>query len=330
MQTQARLIRLLADGQRHPGTALAAALGLSRAAVWKAVQRANQQWGLGIVAIRGQGYQLPNPLELLDVSQIRAHWPAATAARLGPIHCFDQLSSTNSWLMEQANQGTPSGTCVLAEYQSAGRGRQGRPWVSPFGANLYVSLLWRFDAGPATLGPLSLTAGAAVAEALEALGVPDIQLKWPNDIHWQQRKLGGLLIEVAGETQGPSRVVIGLGLNLRMPRTSAAHIDQPWVDLEGILPGQAPGRNPLAARCIEALSDMLAALPEHGPQPFLERWRRFDGALGQLVQLSWSQHQVEGRCLGIDDQGALRLEQHGEIRHFTAGELSLRPVSSTS
>lgn len=329
METQAGLIRLLADGQRHSGPALAESLGLSRAAVWKAIQRANQRWGVEIQAVKGQGYQLPTALELLDAPSIQAQLTAETRARLGPIQCFDELPSTNTWLMEQASQGARRHACVLAEFQSAGRGRRGRAWVSPFGANLYLSILWHFDTGPATLGPLSLAAGAAVAQALEDLGVPNIQLKWPNDIHWQRRKLGGLLIEVAGETQGPSRAVIGLGLNRRMPHAPAAHIDQPWVDLEDILPGQAPGRNQLAARCIQRLSAMLARFPETGSRPFLDIWRRFDGYRGQMVSLSWGEHQLQGRYLGIDDQGALRLDCEGEIRCFAAGELSLRPITET-
>lgn len=231
METEIRLIQLLADGERHSGAALAAELGISRAAVCKAVARASQKLGLDILAVKGQGYRLTAPLELLDPRDIQARLSSAVREHAGPIHCFDQIDSTNAWLLEQSTQGAASGTCVLAERQTAGRGRRGRVWHSPFGSNLYLSMLWRFDAGPAALGPLSLAAGTAVAQALQYLGVSGVQLKWPNDIHWQARKLGGLLIEVAGETHGPSQAVLGLGLNIRMPDGAKDRIDQPWVDL---------------------------------------------------------------------------------------------------
>ncbi|EIC23975.1 bifunctional biotin--[acetyl-CoA-carboxylase] ligase/biotin operon repressor BirA [Thiorhodovibrio frisius] len=335
METEAQLIRLLADGKRHSGAALAAQLGISRAAVWKAVQRARERLDIEILAEQGQGYQLKAPLELLDAQEIESRLPPAAKERIGPIQCFAQIDSTNTWLLEQSTQGATSGTCVLAERQTAGRGRRGRAWCSPFGANLYLSILWYFDAGPATLGALSLAAGAAVAQALESLGITGIQLKWPNDIHWQQRKLGGLLIEIAGETQGPSRAVIGLGLNLQMPETAAKTIDQPWVDLREICQNPIPQdqipqqhsatRNTIAACCIDQLSAMLASFPEQGPAPFLSAWRRFDAYRDQRASLHWSQHCLQGTYRGIDDQGALLLQIGQETRHFAAGELSLRP-----
>ncbi|WPL17314.1 Bifunctional protein BirA [Thiorhodovibrio winogradskyi] len=324
MDTETRLIRLLADGERHSGAALATVLGISRAGVWKAIQRASQRFEIEILASKGQGYQLPAPLELLDATAIAAKLPPEAGGRIGPIHCFEDIDSTNSWLFTLGRGQTANGTCVLAERQSAGRGRHGRAWYSPFGANLYLSMLWQFDTGPAALGPLSLAAGAALCQALESLGITDLQLKWPNDIHWHGRKLGGLLIEIAGETQGPSRAVIGLGLNLRMPATAAATIDQPWVDLSEICQGSPPERNTIAARCIDQLSAMLIRFLALGPEPFLNAWRRFDAYRDQAVSLHWGEHSVEGIYRGIDDQGALLLQSGQATRRFTAGEVSLR------
>lgn len=329
MQTDVQLIRCLADGQCHSGALLAEKLGISRAAVWKAVQRTRAQFGLDILAEKGQGYQLNSPLELLDADAITNQLPIAAKVRIGAIRCFMQLESTNTWLLEQSTQGAAKGTVVLAERQTAGHGRRGRAWHSPFGANLYLSMLWSFETGPATLGALSLAAGAAVAQALESLGVTGIQLKWPNDIHWQARKLGGLLIEIAGETQGPSRAVIGLGLNLRMPASAAKVIDQPWVDLREICQDHTPERNLIAACCIDHLSTMLTGFLDQGPTPFLNTWRRFDAYRDQLACLHWSERRVEGIYRGIDDQGALLLQIGEDIHRFAAGELSLRPGLSS-
>ncbi|MGB0713369.1 MAG: biotin--[acetyl-CoA-carboxylase] ligase, partial [Gammaproteobacteria bacterium] len=248
METHQKLIRQLADGAVHSGTELAERLGISRAAVWKAVHKAEQMLELTVHRIRGRGYCLQAPLELFDPERITAAMSASARQRIANLWIFDDIDSTNSHLMREAYQGAASGTLCLAERQSAGRGRRGRTWVSPYGSNLSLSLLWRYPFGPTGLGNLSLAAGAAVAGALEAEGVPGIALKWPNDVLWRRRKLAGLLLEVAGEAQGPSQVVVGLGLNIRLGADQAGGIDQPWVDLDSIArasPGTM-GRNRLA------------------------------------------------------------------------------------
>lgn len=318
------LIRRLADGQCHSGAELARELGVSRTGIWKIVQRAKRKHGIDILALKGRGYSLSAPLDLLDPDRIRAMLPSAEARCIGQIRCFDQIDSTNAWLLHRAAQGAESGTCALAERQTAGRGRRGRPWISPFGANLYASILWHFESGPAALGPLSLAAGAAIAEALTALEIQGIQLKWPNDIHWCRRKLGGLLIELNGEPQGPSRVVIGLGLNLRMPKTEGASIDQPWVDLAEVTHGQLPERNKVAAYCLGRLGATLASFLARGPDHFLERWRRFDDYRGLPVRLSSGAGDTLGIYQGIGDQGVLLIETANGLRSFAAGEVSLR------
>src|SRR5690606_4226150 len=124
---------------------------------------------------------------------------------------------------------------LLAERQTAGRGRRGRHWASPLAANLYLSASRRYGGGLARLGGLSLAAGTAVAEALRALGASGVQLKWPNDLVIGGRKLGGLLVEGSGEPAGAARAVVGLGLNVRMPETEGGRIDQPWTDLGAVL-----------------------------------------------------------------------------------------------
>lgn len=328
METHLKVVRMLADGQLHSGGALAESLGISRAAVWKAVHKAGEVLGLEVRSVRGRGYCLNAPLELLDPELMLAQMPKQAKQRIGRMEIYDDIDSTNSHLMREAQSGAPSGSLCVAERQSAGRGRHGRTWVSPFGTNIYLSLLWRFPSGPGQLGGLSLAAGAAVAGVLEAEGVPDVALKWPNDVLWGRRKLAGLLLEVAGEAQGPSLVVAGLGLNTRLGEAQAADIDQPWVDLESVPGLSLEGRNRLAARLAGGMIDSMERYEREGLEPFLPDWARFDLYRGELVEVRLGERTLVGIHAGIDSQGALRLDQDGRVQSFQAGEVSLRPVAS--
>jgi BirA family biotin operon repressor/biotin-[acetyl-CoA-carboxylase] ligase len=326
VETPLHLIRLLADGRCHSGEAIAARLGVSRAAVWKALRKAGEDLGLDIVAVRGRGYRLPTHLELLDVERILAALSAEAQRRIARLEIHDAIDSTNTRLMREAADGAPSGTLCLAERQTAGRGRLGRTWVSPFGANLYLSLLWRFPFGPAGLAGLSLAAGAAVADALRAAGAGDIALKWPNDVLWQRRKLAGLLLEVAGEAHGPAHVVVGVGVNTHLEPDQGSAIDRPWVDLDQVLGRGAYSRNALAAALAEGLVAAMERFAREGMAPFLADWERYDLYRGEQVEVHWGQQRVCGTHLGLDPQGALRLDTGAGIQTFQAGEVSLRPA----
>jgi BirA family biotin operon repressor/biotin-[acetyl-CoA-carboxylase] ligase len=319
-------LRLLADGDLHSGAALAARLGVTRAAVWKLLRAAAEDLSLEIESVRGKGYRLREPLELLEADAIEAALPHEVRARLADIEVLDSVASTNARLMALAREGAPSGLVCLAERQLAGRGRAGRSWVSPFGSNLYLSMLWRYGQAPVQLGGLSLACGVRAADALARAGVQDIGLKWPNDLHWRRRKLGGLLLEVAGESQGPSQVVAGIGVNRRLSPAQAAGIDQPWVDLTEILGERAPGRNALAAAMIEALVRALTGYGEQGLAPFLTDWARFDAYLGQPVEVIAGDYRLRGTAAGVGADGALLLDTDGGRRSLHAGEVSLRPA----
>jgi len=318
------LIRLLADGDYHSGAAIAQGLGLSRTAVWKALRKATDHYGLALESAPGRGYRLSTPLELLDPALILGALSVAGGARLARLEIHDQLASTNDRLMADAALQAAAGTVCLAERQTAGRGRRGRTWVSPFGTNLYLSLLWRYPFGPAAVGGVSLAAGAAVAGVLGRLGVADLGLKWPNDLLWRHRKLGGLLLEVAGEAQGPSHLVVGLGLNLRLDADQGRAIDQPWADLREALGGTAPGRNRLAAALIEGLLEMLERYGDLGLKPFLGEWAGFDLLRGQRVRLQQGERLIVGDYAGIDPDGALRLNTAEGLQRFHSGEVSVR------
>ncbi|MBK1716561.1 biotin--[acetyl-CoA-carboxylase] ligase [Thiocystis violacea] len=329
MERQFALIELLADGRLHSGEVIARHLGVTRAAVWKALKKLVEEFGLELESERGRGYRLRIPLELLNGERIRSALSDAGRERLAALNIHRRIDSTNAELMRLASAGIPSGTACLAEQQTAGRGRRGRTWVSPFGVNLYLSLLWRYPLAPAALGGASLAVGAVLADMLHGLGAEGLALKWPNDLLWRRRKLAGLLLEVAGESQGPCHLVVGVGLNLRMGAGQGREIDQPWTTLTEVLGERAVGRNQLAGHLLEALSQALERYGREGLEPFLERWRAYDAYLGEPVGLAIGDQVIAGRHAGIAADGSLQLDTPTGRRAFQAGEVSLRPLEST-
>ncbi|MGQ9660588.1 MAG: bifunctional biotin--[acetyl-CoA-carboxylase] ligase/biotin operon repressor BirA [Thermochromatium sp.] len=323
-ERQLALIQCLSDGRPHSGEALAREFGLSRAAVWKTVRRMADELGLDLIAERGRGYRLSTVLELLDAESICAALSEAGRARLSQLAIHPVIDSTNSELLRLAAEGAPSGSVCLAERQTAGRGRRGREWVSPFGVNVYLSLLWRYPCAPSELGGVSLAIGAALAEILSQIGVQGLSLKWPNDLLWQRRKLAGLLLEVVGESQGPCHLVVGLGLNLGMTATQGAAIDQPWVSLSEVSGAVRLGRNDLVARLLDRLLETLDRYGREGLAPFLPLWRSYDAYLGEPVCLLMGERVIEGIYLGVAEDGSLLLESANGCRAFQAGEVSLR------
>ncbi|NCC28599.1 MAG: biotin--[acetyl-CoA-carboxylase] ligase [Gammaproteobacteria bacterium] len=264
------------------------------------------------------------PPDLLDAERILAGLAPCARRAIARLEIHAEIDSTNRYLMREAVIGAPCGTLCLAECQSAGRGRLGRPWVSPFGANLYLSMLWRYKAPPAALGGFSLAAGAVVAEVLRRFGAEGLGLKWPNDLLWDRRKLGGMLLEVAGEPKGPSTLVVGIGINVRMSPDHGRAIDQPWVDLAEVLDNQRVDRNILAAQIVDALVDAFERFGREGLTPFLPLWGGFDAFRGEQARILLADREIQGRVLGIASDGALRLETADGERRFHAGEVSLR------
>ncbi len=325
MQTRYQLIRSLADGKFHSGEQLAQQLGLSRAAVWKQIKGLREQWEMEIHAVSGRGYRLAHPLELLQKERILALLSPESRCALGGLEIHDSIGSNSEHLMQQATAGAPSGQICLAERQTAGRGRRGRKWISPYGSNIYLSLLWQFPLAPIELSGVSLAAGLAVMRALKRLGVTEIGLKWPNDILWQERKLAGLLLEVTGESEGPSQVILGVGLNTCLPNQQGSRISQPWVDLASIPGGQQVGRNQLAAELIHQLINALECFEREKLVPLLDEWQQQDLYHNKTVALQMGSQTIVGKHVGIDKNGALLLSHAGEVKAYFAGEVSLRP-----
>ncbi|KGE02918.1 bifunctional biotin--[acetyl-CoA-carboxylase] ligase/biotin operon repressor BirA [Pseudohaliea rubra] len=319
---QADLIRRLADGEFHSGEVLAGELGVSRTAVWKQLAHL-EALGITLESVRGRGYRIPGGLDLLDAAAVQAALPAEAAALVAGLDIVDSVDSTNAALLREAPGPVGRGRICAAERQLAGRGRRGRSWASPFARNLYVSVGWTFAQGAAALEGLSLAVGVALAEALEELGLAGVALKWPNDLLAGDAKLGGVLIELSGDADGPCRVVVGMGLNVRMP-AAASTIDQPWTDLATLAGGTAPSRSRLLAAVLGRVLPLLAGYGSAGFAPWQARWEALDAFAGAPVQVLSGETRLAGVARGVDERGALLLETATGLRPIHGGEVSLR------
>ena len=318
------LLNILADGKYHSGTELGQLFGVSRAAISKNIHKIEQGYNLSVFAVKGKGYRLKYPLDLLSENDIKQKISSDTAKQLSELEIFFDIDSTNHYLNSKSLDGAPNGYVVLAEQQTKGVGRREKVWVSPFGRNLYLSLLWRFQYGPAQLSCLSLFVAVAVVRALAKAGVNGAGVKWPNDIYWKNKKLAGILLEMRGEMSGPSAVVIGLGLNIDMPMDSIQenNIDQPWVDLETIL-GKKINRNIFTAYVIDALFDVLKRIPDEHDK-LLKEWQQMDILKGKNIDVVFADKTISGKALGVNQDGVLRVRHDGEEMLCHSGDVSIR------
>ena len=317
---QMLLIKVLADGQCHSGQALGQLLGVSRAAVWKQLQSL-QGLGLVVHSQAGRGYRLAQPISLLSAEIIEGF---LTAGRpwLAALTCFDSIDSTNAYLLRQANTSTIGGNVILAEQQTAGRGRRGRRWITPFGGSLCLSVGWQLEQGVSALEGLSLAVGVVVVEALQSLGVTGLSLKWPNDLLLAGRKLGGILLEIGGDLSGQCHLVLGLGLNVAMSPEQGAEVDQPWAAVSEQLPDY--NRNQLAACLLDAILPLLATYPTDGFHPYRERWQALHAYRNQAVLVLRGGEELVGICRDLDVTGALCVETPEGMVRLQGGEISLR------
>ncbi|MGB1142587.1 MAG: biotin--[acetyl-CoA-carboxylase] ligase, partial [Halioglobus sp.] len=291
------LLPLLADGEFRSGQDLADALGVSRTAVWKRLNKLAEECGLEVESVKGRGYRIPGGIDLLQAEVIRDNLASRASALLSDLQVFDTVDSTNAEILRRLAQGAGSGVSGLvctAESQSAGRGRRGRTWVSPYASNIYLSLGWEFSQGAAVLEGMSLAVGVAVARALAACGVKDATLKWPNDILHNGAKLGGILLEMTGDASGACQVVVGIGLNVAMPPAAAGDIDQAWTDLRAICADSPPSRNQLLTQLLNELLPLLADFESTGFAPWRDEWQALDAFADERVVLSSGERVVSG------------------------------------
>ncbi len=317
-----RALRSLADGHFHSGEQVARALGRSRATLSEALKRA-PELGIDLFSVRGKGYRLAEPIEFLDAAAIQRGLEAA-GSRVR-VQVVDEIDSTSTRVLELAAVGAPSGTCVAAEWQSAGRGRRGRAWVSSLGGSLTFSLLWRFERGAGHLGGLSLAVGAAVARSLAASGVARVQVKWPNDVVVDFRKLAGILVETSGEMQGPSVAVVGVGVNYRLGPRALDRIDQPVADVASCAV-EPPARGALLVRLLAQLGRGLDDFERNGFAGVRDAWRAMHAYQGRKVRvLPGRDNPFDAEVVDVTPDGALVVATaDGRSVPLASAEISLR------
>jgi BirA family biotin operon repressor/biotin-[acetyl-CoA-carboxylase] ligase len=326
-----RLLALLADGRFHSGQAIARKMRLSRAGVWKLVQ-ALRDLGIEVESIPRQGYCMPHAIDLLSRDAIFKALAAPTHEKVERLDVLLAVDSTNRHVAElAAPEGGAAHICVT-EIQTAGRGRRGRSWVAPFGSGVCLSIGWQFSEAPPTFSALSLAVGVASVKALERFGAHDVGLKWPNDLMWQGRKLGGILIEMRGESAGPAQVIIGIGINMRMPAAVrlqlAEHQAVLVADVHEMLRDRTPTRNALISALIEELTAMLEVFATDGFERFADDWRALDVLHHANVKIITGNDTTLGIACGVDDDGALLVDVDGELKRFVSGEVSVRSAGA--
>lgn len=327
-----RLLALLADGRFHSGEALAKRLRISRGGIWKLIQTL-RALGVDVQSVPHQGYRLPRAVDLLDRGAIMNSLTPETQAKVARLDVPLALDSTNRFVGELPATDAGQAQVCLTEIQTAGRGRRGRTWTAPFASGICMSLGWRFAEAPPQFSALSLAVGVAVVRAFERCGAEGVNLKWPNDLLWQGRKLGGILIEMRGESGGPANVVIGIGINMRMPAATRLELAERHAvmiaDVHEILRDRTPARNILVAALVEELVAMLERFAQHGFEPFIESWRSLDALRLAPVKVLIGTQTTHGIAQGVDEDGAFLVEVEGELKRFVSGEVSVRASGAT-
>jgi BirA family biotin operon repressor/biotin-[acetyl-CoA-carboxylase] ligase len=320
-----RVYRLLSDGDLHAGTALASSCGVSRNAIWKAVEDLRAD-GVKVQAIAHRGYRIIHASELLDTGRIAMSLPEAIRARLRTGECVWRTASTNDDLMRREAGPTGSFDFVTAECQTQGRGRRARPWLVPPCAAICLSLSWNFAALPAHPGALSLAVGVCVLRALTRLRVQGVALKWPNDLVVRGCKLGGILIELRAEAGGPAYVVVGIGMNVVLDEKLRHDIGATGtraIDLRSLGIERAD-RNLIVAEVLASIVQGMEQYESSGFRAFAAEWRGADALSGKTVVVAAEGGNVTGHACGIDIDGALCVQTPTGLQRFVSGDVSVR------
>lgn len=315
------LLKVLADGEFHSGEHLGESLGVSRTAVWKKLKKL-EDIGLHLESVTGKGYRLSGGLDLLSEEAVSNTLVPDAAALLSELSLEGIVDSTNSVAMAKAVQGGSSGYVVAAEQQTAGRGRRGRVWQSPFAKNLYFSVNWNFSGGAAALEGLSLVVALALIRSLNSLGLSGLTVKWPNDLLCDGKKLAGILLEMTGDAAGSCAVVIGIGVNVFLEDHVKKQIDQSAIGLGEL--GVQASRSELLALLLNELLPILNTYESTGFAAFVDEWHRYDAFIDQQVCLTHGEQLIVGRSQGVAADGALVIVVDGVSRSYKGGELSLR------
>lgn len=323
------LLNVLCDGKFHSGSILAKQLRVSRVSIWKGIQHL-ESLGLKIFAVRGRGYRLASSVELLSSAKIQQQLSSTVSQQIQRIDTPSVVSSTMDYVKDFALRRLPNFSVCVAECQTAGRGRQGRRWLSPFGANIYLSLYCQFKALRYGLSGLSLVMGIAVLKALETYGIP-LSLKWPNDIYYENKKCVGILIESNYSSENSVHdVFFGIGININQslsgePQigTSEYEVLQNSTDLKQILK-YLPSRNEVIAKVLNQVIPHLNEFQEKGFQPFVEDWSKYDLLQGRSIKIIRESNSMLGIGKGVNERGELLLEHDGVLKAISMGEVKLQ------
>jgi BirA family transcriptional regulator, biotin operon repressor / biotin---[acetyl-CoA-carboxylase] ligase len=322
-----RLLAMLAEGSFYSGELLAKKLKISRGGIWK-LMHSLKALGIDVESVPRQGYRLPRAVDLLDKETIASSMPAGARSHMERCDVLLTVDSTNRFVADLPAPAAGRFQLCTAEVQNAGRGRRGRTWLAPFGSGVCMSLGWQFGEAPPTFSALSLAVGVAVVKAFQRLGVEGVGLKWPNDLQWQGRKLGGILIEMRGESAGPAQVIIGIGINMHMPAAIrmnlAEHQAVLIADVHEIMRDKTPTRNVLIAAIVGELFQMLQTFASQGFVPFREEWQQLDTLSNAPVKVISGSQTTLGTARGVEADGTLLVEVDGQLRKFVSGEVSLR------
>lgn len=309
-----KLVNLLSDRQYHDGTSIGDKLDMTRSAVWKAIKKLSS-YQIRIDSVKGKGYALQEPLVLLDQNKIKKSFPHTD------ITIFENVNSTNTYL--KAIKSDRAVVC-LAEQQTHGRGRFNREWHSPFAKNIYFSCLYPFQKDVSELSGLSLVVGLAIVKTLKDCGIhKKLFVKWPNDIIYDNKKISGSLIEIQAETHGVSHTIIGVGVNVNMLKDEGKSISQAWTSMQQIL-GEYVDRNKVCVNLLDNFFDYLQRFESGGLQAFMDEWKKADGLFGQAIAVTSFTETIEGRAMGINEQGHLLLKmKNGKVKALPSGDTSI-------
>ena len=321
-ESAARVVRALADGRPRGRDVLARECGIGEAGLDEALVLLSR-FGVAPV-VDPEAVALPRPVDLLDAGGI-----ARAVPRLRPeaVHARFAVDSTNTVLADRLRAGAAAPELCTAEIQTAGRGRQGRRWVSGLGQSLVLSVSWRFATRSNELSGLSLAAGVALVDELADGGFGHVMLKWPNDLVVDDRKIAGILVEASHTRSGSAACVIGVGFNVDLALVDSGPIDQPWTDFARAF-GRVPARSALAARAANALLDACEQYRDHGLEPFAARWSECDALRGRLVRALSRGSPIVGMARGIDSDGALLVEHPEGVVRCESGEVTVRALEA--
>lgn len=312
-----RLLSLLSDGEFHSGSELGRLVGVSRTSIWKAIPSL-QELNVPVEVVKGKGYRVQGGLDLLDKNKILSMLPCNIKERVN-LDILLSHSSTNDYLASFKESVHQNYHICLAEHQTAGRGRRGKVWVSPFAKNISFSAGFLLGGGVEVLSGLSLVVGVAVAKTLESLGIKNVGLKWPNDVFVGDKKIAGILLELSGEATTNWNVICGIGLNVHMDKNDGVSIDQEWCSLTDSISIE---RNFVISKLLAQLVEVLELFKVEGFQSFMSEWARFDVLSGEKVVVT--PNGVEGYVVGVNMQGALLIKSVNGEHVINAGEVSVR------